>query len=170
MLVVEDEFELYHCGNMSTYIKNLMPSPPLNINITNSTNMSAESSLTTDLATSNGHNQVSTNEVILDISKYHLMSNEYDAMLLLNDTSLLLSFNDSNQTNFTFISDYNLNIKTQINRYRKKPDHCHNFFEGERDYLPCHNSRASGLQHSRFARVLQTIFICYLVCCKNLVL
>ncbi len=159
MLIVEDEFELYHCGNMSAYI-NIRNPPPIIENLTNETTLNNNSSYQlTELSSSHGGGQ-DQKEEILDISKYYLMSNEYDALYFSNDTSFLLSMNDSNQTNATFIVDYKLNIKTHINRYRKKPDHCHNYFENEREYLPCHNSRATGINNINNRKNL--FFACFI--------
>jgi hypothetical protein len=101
-------------------------------------------------------------ETILSIDKYHLMSNEHDELYFANDPAFLLSMNDSNSTNITFLVNYTLNIKTHINRYRKKPDHCHNFYENEREYLPCHNSRASNINSSKFACIFQLYFIIFI--------
>ncbi len=157
MLIVEDEFELYHCGNMSTYISNRNPPPPLGENSTNSTNAEMAGN-GTELAHGHGGKE----ETILSIDKYHLMSNEHDELYFANDPAFLLSMNDSNSTNITFLVNYTLNIKTHINRYRKKPDHCHNFYENEREYLPCHNSRASNINSSKFACIFQLYFIIFI--------
>ncbi|CAF0767770.1 unnamed protein product [Brachionus calyciflorus] len=125
MLVVEDEFELIHCGNLSSLIKNY-EQPLVDDNTTNETLTTSNKSLNTELI-----------DLTQNLSKY---------------------LNDSNGT----VSSLNkLNPKNDftVNRYRKKPEHCHNLFVNEKQYLPC---MSNGLV-KRVNLNLNILFACYII-------
>ncbi|RNA43660.1 hypothetical protein BpHYR1_031945 [Brachionus plicatilis] len=90
MLVVEEEFELIHCGNLSQLINNYQPQDPLLSNFTNQSSIE-------------------------------------------NGTYSVGDVAYSNATNLGLRSEFT------INRYRNKPEQCHNYFENEKEYLPCFN-------------------------------
>jgi hypothetical protein len=124
ILIVEDEFELIHCGNMSNLIDTLYG---VNKNQTfQNENFSSNSS-------NNFSNQ---NDSSLDISKNQNFANDYP---LNNFQQSQFLANDTNNTNSS-ISNNNFKNNFLINRYRKKPDQCFNYFENEKEYLPCLNS------------------------------
>ena len=123
MLVVEDEFELITCGNMSQLIKSREPPVP----------------------EFNGSNLTNVTFLAQD-----LFDPEYDlAKISFNET--IFDENGSNMSNYTSEFDdvkFDENDFT-VNRYRKKPDYCHNFFPDEKEYLPCSKTnRISPISHA----------------------
>ena len=125
MLVIEDEYELIHCGNMSQLIRNhLGPNyDKANLTFLNETNSTSN---LTNLNENYNIQETYLNATDNPISEYVLPSNE-------------LSANDSNSTQSSEIVYHDRN-DFSINRYRKKPDSCYNFFLDEKEYLPCPNN------------------------------
>ena len=122
MLIVEDEFELYHCGNMSQLMKTRLDKPIVN--------KSNETSLTAHTNLNSNSNSNTTDEFVT------LYDDDDDDDWL----------NDSNRSNFSLFQPTpisNLSLDFTINRYRKKPDVCYNIFPNEKDYLPCHSQTAT---------------------------
>jgi hypothetical protein len=122
ILIVEDEYELIHCGNMSTLIDNLYGYNKFNLkNETHTSNSSNDYILyQSDL--------VSNNSLV----NYQSILNENQDIF---NSSLISNYSNSN-----FLNEKSLKNDFSINRYRKKPDQCFNYFENEKEYLPCLNN------------------------------
>lgn len=100
MLVVDDEFELIHCGNMSQLIELYYPKKTPSVS--------------------------STDEI--PPFQETLVSN--------NDEIIPFLFNETNSSS-DYASIEKADNEYLINRYRKKPDLCYNFYEKEKEFLPC---------------------------------
>lgn len=133
MLVVEDEFELIHCGNMSTVIQNhIGPLEPLNT--TNVTNVTAVPDLAIDLEETPSYNN---KQKPIDYSLVRL--SDFNVDLILGNYAF--GENNSNVSNFTdFSTTFERQPDFHINRYRRRPSHCHSIFLNENEYLPCSNT------------------------------
>ena len=146
ILVVEDEYELIHCGSMSSLIENLYGSNKFNIkNEINSSN--------------------SSNEYIL-YQNENVYNSSVDYQPILNENQANRSSSSlSNNTNAKFVNQKNFKNDFSINRYRKKPDQCFNYFENEKEYLPCLSSAlAFGKSFYQFlACFLLTQLICFVI-------
>jgi hypothetical protein len=145
MLVVEDEYELIHCGNITTLIETLY----------------GKKSYAKFNMTANGTNET--------MSVYETESTTTPVNVMNEESSFLGSDGQTNYTNETELySSSLLNVtkkKFKVNRYRKKPDQCFNYFENEKEYLPCvslapsHSSPTTSLIACTFL-VLFQLFDC----------
>ena len=117
MLVVEDEAELIHCGNMSQLVELYYPKPkkvqkqPEILNLTSDLLLQAVPTLLEE--------------------ENNIDSNVY------SDTTWLAS-NETNSSSENAPAEKAVNSYF-VNRYRKKPESCYNFFDKEKEYLPCSN-------------------------------
>lgn len=189
MLVVEDEYELIYCGNMSQLIAQYTQN---NTEIDNSTNITASESsagsnetvLPVVLSDAATETNSTVGEALLEKPPvaFQLMEENYvarddvysrteDQTSYYNNDLMSGSEYTEGQSELSF--DYksssdtsgilnpttttnNVPITTTtpastvkqdytVNRYRKRPKACTNFFLDERDFLPCKSSSASSL-------------------------
>jgi hypothetical protein len=130
MLVVDDEYELIHCGNMSQLIEHYYPKKTTHLKHT-------------------------TNEA--SIEEIHAFE---ETFIPTNDAIIPFSFNETNSS-----SEYIPIEKTDnyfINRYRKKPDLCYNFFEKEKEYLPCNSFAFVQKAHELYFYLFSfALFFCF---------
>ena len=151
MLVVEDEFELIHCGNMSQIInKHTKPQAGdnNNDNLNNITNTTSNFTIET----------ISDAQSRIELKK---KEEEKDfGIIKISDFSDMYEIGEDeigNFSNSTQISIYNRKNDFMINRYRRRPDHCHNIFPNEKEFLPC--SYAISMHTEIFNYVLIFIFL-----------
>jgi hypothetical protein len=193
MLVVEDQFELFHCGLIKTMVEERQKlannqsstTPTSTTTTTSSTNrpfntpksISTKRSSLKPLRNSTSKNSNETSEHddedgdgddddettkmdVIEIDEDELDDGDENddlvEFLLPLETAFSFS-NNSNQTNFTNFTNFSLSSTYSpfsssssssitklnftndkiINRYRKKPDACYNYFPNEKDFLPC---------------------------------
>lgn len=129
MLVVEDEFELIHCGNMSSFIKKRTEPPVPSINLTNTTNITVPIPFELDTLSEDEESPRQKQKKKDDISIVRVHDYDIDFIYELNFT---------NYTNFTNLVQHPQDYS--INRYRRRPSHCNNIFPNEKEYLPCSSS------------------------------
>lgn len=157
MLVVEDEFELIHCSNMSTVIRR-RTDPPENINGTNgtnSTNWTASSSMDSDLTELEETPNKNKKEIDYSIVKL----SDFNTELILGNYANM----GENYSNYTNNSDYfgifDRKPDFHINRYRRRPSHCHSIFLNEKEYLPCSSSVSVIFGETSFVLLTNNFFI-----------
>ncbi len=150
MLVVEDEFELIHCGNMTGVINRQKGiNKPLNTTSANSTvpvvNLTTLNDQTTALAET--QEPPKKNKKPIDYSLVRFEDFNVD---------LILGNFDGNMSNATNFTDFPLIVNRKpdftINRYRRRPSYCHSVFVDEKEYLPC--SLAVGEKYLFKTRIL----------------
>ncbi len=157
MLVVEDEFELIHCGNMSSVINRRNGiSKPLNTTTANSTapavNLTTPKLATTALAELPSPDATSKKKnKPIDYSLVRF--EDFNVDLILGNYNF-----DSNMSNASNFTDYPLIVDRKpdfnINRYRRRPSHCHSIFVDEKEYLPCSLAVRTHLKHAAVTQLL----------------
>lgn len=176
MLVVEDEFELFHCGNMSQYMQTHLENKYGNSSkatATTTATTTTTTAATTSLEKKAVVNKTSSSgdddtkdkdkdeddEELEEILRLWNQHQAYiSAMSMLSNTSgwngsstraawlSSSAYLTSSQSTPAFTWSSTLDFI--INRYRKKPDVCYNYFENEREFLPCHSGSQKRLRAS----------------------
>lgn len=133
MLVVEDEFELIHCGNMSEIMRKHTDPPQEFANGTNGTTnstMDVKGDLLVDLDSSDQANEDTHDYGVIrleDFNTNYILGNWRDNMSNASfaNASMMLGPYEPRKPDF------------HINRYRRRPSYCHSIFLNEKEFLPC---------------------------------
>lgn len=169
MLIVDDEFELFHCGNMSEFMQtqrgdhadvNTNSSSSLNnqslLQTTSSPLTLSESSFDNN-STKSGDDEDEEDEDDPDDIIERWNRYEYS-----NGSSFNMTTTRTTQAAATAMSTSTSTLDFTINRYRKKPDVCYNYFDNERDFLPCHSDASRHHSSSFFTRISRLIFFIFI--------
>ena len=138
MLIVEEEFELIHCGNISQLIRIYKGIKSDN----NSFNETGESINGTNFVTTpTSLASTSSEPSPYSIQETNMVDMLENSILKISDDIEFIDYeeNNSNESSMTIYKKEKINDFT-INRYRKKPAACNNFYENEKFFLPCKNS------------------------------
>ncbi len=129
LVVVEDQFELLHCGNI-THLISKLKEEHANSSVLHQGNTGLHAPVNRRRPTSTTTSTTTT-------------TSSLDSDNLIDESTFELDDESMNGTNGT-----NSHFKRRrkgfgINRYRQRPKSCHNFYQDEATYLPCHHSAAS---------------------------
>jgi hypothetical protein len=165
MLIVEDEYELIHCGNITNLI-NIYTQPPFDNStlLLNETFLFDENNNMTNnsLFEINPAAAATTTNPVNEKSPYALFQNSADFNFnKMNDESTHL-FDSNNASNNTLTNDFDdtskiLKTDYEINRYRRKPESCNNFFENEREFQRC---KSNASKNKISIRSVLLFFLC----------
>ena len=150
MLVVEDEFELIHCGIMSSVIKK-RTDPPISLNSSNVTNARVQTPYDLETLPEDEEPVPRKKKKKDDISIVRVHDYDIDFIYDLNFT---------NYTNFTNLVQHPQDYS--INRYRRRPSHCNNIIPNEKEYLLCSSSASKLTTHQMAPQVI--LFFLLLSC------